>query len=99
MGTHANEIPATAARPIRPLDDVPDLGQNESSGRNDPVVAPWGADLNTPLDGHWWRSARPLMPPAHHGVAQAASYAEDSFGSLASLGGSGCGLRNAPVIS
>jgi hypothetical protein len=29
------------------------------SGRNDPVVAPESADQNTPLDGHWWRFARP----------------------------------------
>ena len=33
-----------------------------ASGRNDPVIAPKGADQNTPLDGHWWRSARPTIP-------------------------------------
>jgi hypothetical protein len=36
-----------------PLDDAPHPGHNELSGRNDPVVAPKGADQNTPLDGHW----------------------------------------------
>ena len=46
-------------RPIPPLDEAPHLRQNEQSGRNDPVVALESADQNMPLDGHWWRSARP----------------------------------------
>jgi hypothetical protein len=35
------------------------MRHNVPSGRNDPVVAPKGADQNTPLDGYWWRFARP----------------------------------------